>query len=257
MQQEDLATLFSRNLILDSSSAPPPEDVNIQEPQNRPQSITYISQHYHHSAHLTSKPQKSDIDRLLSDNNIDPLVLSPPQVELFTNADGSQRNRLMELWRISPPNNETSEFFRGDGIWRDTSIAEEEQMAQMRYESFTRGDSINVQDDSAAVQAVSDRLMEHTAPDLGRDAEPYVLSGYEMLARQEYEEKERSLKESSRYNQATDPVFKGAPGLWEKPAVQDMENQYGAFEQMREYGLWQAPVNNTVEVYNTDDDMVL
>lgn len=256
MQQEDLVNLFSRNLTLENSSARAPEESRPQEtPQ--PQPITYISQHYHHSAHLKNKSQKGVLEEILLNNRIDPLILSPPQVELFRNADEDQRNRLMELWRISPPDNETREFFQANGIWRDTSLAEEEEMARLRYERFSQADSVNMLDDSAAVQAVSGLLSDRTSPELDRDAEPYVLSGYEMLAQREYEEQERSLKESTRYNRATDPAFKGASGLWEKPAVQDMENQYGAFEQMREYGLWQPPVNGTVEVYNPDDDMML
>jgi hypothetical protein len=67
-----------------------------------------------------------------------------------------------------------------------------------------------------------------------------MTSGYEMMARREYEQSaqtENPLKETSRYNQATDPVYSG--GLWQKNvgSVLDMENQYGAYAYAREYGM--------------------
>lgn len=70
-------------------------------------------------------------------------------------------------------------------------------------------------------------------------AEPYMASGYDMLARREYEQ---SAKESS-YNQSTDPVYNssGGNGLWEKNvgSILDMENNYGAYAYAREYGIQQ------------------
>lgn len=75
-----------------------------------------------------------------------------------------------------------------------------------------------------------------TSPEV---AEPYMASGYDMLARREYEQ---SAKESS-YNQATDPVYNstGGNGLWQKNvgSISDMENNYGAFAYAREYGFQQ------------------
>lgn len=66
-------------------------------------------------------------------------------------------------------------------------------------------------------------------------AEPYMLSGYETLVKREYDEQAKVMDAAGRYYQATDPVYKGT-GLWEKQGLQEMENQYGAFAQMREFG---------------------
>lgn len=72
-----------------------------------------------------------------------------------------------------------------------------------------------------------------------KQAEPYMQSGYEQLARRDYEQQVRSnaqrnaiameggpvpLQESTRYNQATDPAYHRAPF---SKGQQDMENQYG------------------------------
>ena len=70
-------------------------------------------------------------------------------------------------------------------------------------------------------------------------AEPYMASGYDMLAKREYEQ---SAKDSS-YNQATDPVYNstGSNGLWQQNvgSISDMENNYGNFAYAREYGFQQ------------------
>lgn len=73
-------------------------------------------------------------------------------------------------------------------------------------------------------------------------AEPYMASGYEMMAMREYEESARAqdaVKETPRYSQATDPVYNTGNGLWQKNvgSVIDMENNYGAYAFAREYGL--------------------
>ncbi|KAK8255093.1 hypothetical protein HDK77DRAFT_423752 [Phyllosticta capitalensis] len=54
------------------------------------------------------------------------------------------------------------------------------------------------------------------------NAEPYMLSGYEMLAKREYDDGSAG---KGVYVQSTDPVYKAA-----------VENQYGAFQAVREYG---------------------
>ncbi|KAK7550663.1 hypothetical protein IWX49DRAFT_373218 [Phyllosticta citricarpa] len=59
---------------------------------------------------------------------------------------------------------------------------------------------------------------QHTAHS---NAEPYMLSGYEMLSKREYDE---GLAAKGLYTQSTDPVYKAA-----------VENQYGAFQAVREY----------------------
>lgn len=96
--------------------------------------------------------------------------------------------------------------------------------------------------DTAPVQET--RSIISSSPDT-QNAEPYVLSGYELMARREYEESALQaashLKESSRYNQATDPAYNagGNGRLWEKHvgSILDMENQYGAFAHARDYDV--------------------
>lgn len=108
--------------------------------------------------------------------------------------------------------------------------------------------------DSVAVQATRDILA--SSPDT-RNAEPYIVSGYDMLAKREYEESANAatnqLKETTRYNQATDPVYShpaSNSGLWEKNvgSILDMENQYGAFAHARDYEI--QPIYH-------DDEMVM
>jgi len=76
-----------------------------------------------------------------------------------------------------------------------------------------------------------------------------MMSGYEMLAQREYENS-KVLAESKRYNQATDPVFRGSGGDWSK-GVEEMENRYGAFEATREQGGRMGVVNGL------DEEMVM
>lgn len=87
-------------------------------------------------------------------------------------------------------------------------------------------------------------------------AEPYMASGYEMMAKREYEEsarREKSLKQTQ-YSQATDPVYnqtdKYGGGLWEKNvgSVMDMANNYGAFAYARE---------NSFQSMYADEEMVM
>jgi hypothetical protein len=57
------------------------------------------------------------------------------------------------------------------------------------------------------------------------EAEPYIVNGYAG------EEMSRS---------ASDPVYAAAQGLWQAPNyAQALEDQYGVYEQMRNYGDWE------------------
>jgi hypothetical protein len=57
------------------------------------------------------------------------------------------------------------------------------------------------------------------------EAEPYIIDGYAT------EEMSRS---------ASDPVYAAAQGLWQAPSyAQALEDQYGMYEQMRNYGDWE------------------
>ncbi|KAF2797806.1 hypothetical protein K505DRAFT_322319 [Melanomma pulvis-pyrius CBS 109.77] len=295
MQQEELARLFSANMSLGQVPPPPyspspkPQEqvhqeqpVYQQEPEKTSQPITYISQHYTHThhvvpiRHIPQEPVKTQVDlselqAVLLRNSIDPSLLFPSQIDLFQNADDDQRLRLLELWRISPPQGrqgypEGTDYNTSRQLydWPPTSLAQEEAMAKLRYEQLQveraqqeeiqahqqqLDESMDQGTESAAVQATRDLLTSSSA-------EPYILSGYEMMASREYEASAQAashLKESTKYNQATDPVYNntgGNGGLWEKNvgSILDMENQYGAFAQARD--------RDCHPVY-MDDDMVM
>lgn len=288
MQQDELARLFQANLNLSqrpthSIPTPQPDEQNTQQDpvqQQQPaaeKTIVYASQHYTHSHHVAPtrhiaplpEVKKTPIDtsrlgEIFLRNSIDPSLLFPSQIDLFQNADDDQRLRLLELWRISPPQGRQG---YPDGVdynmsrqlydWPPTSLAQEEAMAKLRYEKAmeesVQSEAINNHQqeldqsmsglDVAAVQETRNLLT--SSPDT-QNAEPYVVSGYDMLARREYEESAKQapslLQETSRYNQATDPVYNNTGagnGLWEKHvgSMLDMENQYGAFAHARDYDV--------------------
>ncbi|KAF2624385.1 hypothetical protein BU25DRAFT_160585 [Macroventuria anomochaeta] len=247
MQQDELAQLFAANMHLSQNSQQQVEQQQVQQEQAQkqqqeqeaPKAIVYASSHYTHSHHVVptrsaSEPpvrthiEMSELGAILLRNSINPELLFPSQVELFQNADDDQRLRLLELWRISPPQGRQGypagtdyNMSRQLYDWPPTSLAQEETMAKLRYEK--------------AQQEQQTRELS-TSPQV---AEPYMASGYDMLARREYEQ---SAKEPS-YNQATDPVYNNTAsnGLWQKnvDSISDMENNYGAFAYAREYGFQQ------------------
>jgi hypothetical protein len=263
MQQDELAQLFSDHMTLSQTvpqqnSQQPPEyqekSLQQQEQEQAPKAIVYASTHYTHSHHVApvrsaSEPsikthiEASDLGAVLLRNSIDPSMLFPSQIELFQNADDDQRLRLLELWRISPPQGRQGypsgtayNMSRQLYDWPPTSLAQEEAMAKLRYEKEHEQDT------------------SHTSRELSTSpqaAEPYMSSGYDMLARREYEDSAKSGPPI--YNQATDPVYNNVGsngGLWQKDVggILDMENQYGAYAYAREYGMPQ--------VYN-DEEMVM
>jgi hypothetical protein len=262
MQQDELTRLFSATMNLSQvaqqqdvqaqqqefqpqqqEQAPPPQPQQEQAPKQ----IVYASSHYTHSHHITpttrsaSEPSikthidPSDLATVFLRNSIDPTLLFPSQITLFQNADDDQRLRLLELWRISPPAGRQGYPYGTDYNmsrqlydWPPTSLAQEEAMAKLRYEKL---EEQHIREhDSQLGQSISSQA-----------AEPYMSSGYEMMACREYEEstkQEEPLRETSKYNQATDPVYNSG-GLWQKNvgSVADMENQYGAYVYAREYGM--------------------
>ncbi|KAF2441231.1 hypothetical protein P171DRAFT_366977 [Karstenula rhodostoma CBS 690.94] len=266
MQQDELAQLFSAHMRLSQNShhasqipQAVPQEQLAQQQEQVSQPIIYASQHYTHSHHVApsrqvdQEPAKthiepSELHAVFLRNSIDPSLLFPSQIDLFQNADNDQRLRLLELWRISPPSGSTARQLYD---WPPTSLAQEETMAKLRYEKML-DQSMNQSIDTAAVQAARD--IRVGSPD--NAAEPYIVSGYDMLARREYEESAKpagnQLRESTSYNQATDPVYMhaGQTSLWEKNvgSILDMENQYGAFAHARDF-----------DVHRTygDDEMVM
>ncbi|KAJ5647558.1 hypothetical protein N7490_003930 [Penicillium lividum] len=91
--QDELAALFDRQMAIEA----PPE----------PQPLSYsVSQHYHHSTHvipsLNPPPQATDPTpiEILQQHGLDPATMLPRQLDLFTNADVEQRQRLIQTWQL-------------------------------------------------------------------------------------------------------------------------------------------------------------
>lgn len=264
MQQDELAGLFARNMNF-SNPTPPPEQQQRQPFQKlsepAPQ-IIYASSHYvpnpqprHNEPSPEPEPvpyqpvvhflSDSEIRGILNRNSIDPDTLFLSQVNLFRNAGDDQRLRLLELWRISPPNVGYYDLAQEQASWKETSLNQEEDMARLRYDRLMAerqfGNKIQqreVEDHSMSLEVAQEIERPASAPESrGRSsqgsgaAEPYMTSGYELLAQREYERStaDAASNEAPRYNQATDPVYR-ASGTWDK-TVEDMANRYGAYEQ--------------------------
>ncbi|KAI1751994.1 hypothetical protein F4782DRAFT_165305 [Xylaria castorea] len=263
---DELATLFSRNMTFQQ-----PQPMQQQPSQEQPESepIKYsITQHYHHSAHIihqedpTPEPQRASslppqtqpsAEQVLSQHGIDPLCLSPQQLDLFKTADTPQQIRLVELWQIYPPTH--SQQINPAVAWTNTTVEQEELLAQLRHEQKlaeeeARRNSLMSMDGTplTPVQTTEGHWVSMSTAYV----EPYMMSGYEMLARREYEESaKRQLQEEmsrpkevyghlgsavsggNNYRLATDPVYAND---WSYQQ-QAMENQYGAFQQMGDMEL--------------------
>lgn len=262
--QEDLATLFSRNLSLNPYVAPK------EEPKPEPEvPFAYsISQHYHHSAHLVaqqpsrpaSEPPRTDqltTDIILARHGVDASSLFPSQIDLFKTADAGQQMRLIELWRICPP--DYGGHALTQDLWPQTSFQQEEAMAKIRYEKrmleermSRTGAEQGMEGDDTMSDGSSTTPMPMT-PIQGGDSkwsnpEPYMASGYEALAQKEYERSAAPAKEVyspfgtavGGYTRATDPIYNtvqdypNVGGDWQQLVdhrQQAMENQYGAYQQ--------------------------
>jgi len=270
MQQEELLGLFNRSLNFSDSTPVSP----IEQPMNQPeeqrvitQPITYVTQHYHHSAHTVPKTSGDSPSRhinqpglaaVLLRNGIEPASLSPAQINLVQNADDDQRLRLLELWRIAPPSHGDSNLARQIGTWHQTSLPQEEAMAKLRYEQQMQDRQHRPQTPTQG-QAMEDEQSVPTndlPPNSLNNAEPYILSGYETLAQRDYEHQAKLLQGTTWHNQATDPVYK-ASASWDRQRIQNMENQYGAFEQMRILGTSQTHLQPLVGLHGLDEDMVM
>ena len=257
-QQEELAGLFSRTMNI--SNPTPPPDTHYQPPptaQSTPttfqQPKVYASTHYTPTHHVVpvrfgvSYPSTPEPRQPLSDpelwamlvqNGIDPHTLFPSQVHLVRHADPEQRLRILELWRISPPNLGAYDLAKEQQSWLETDLQKEEEMARLRYErmmaerTLGRGNSGT----NLATQQTPENIVEvehperpASAPESRSSAEPYILSCYEMLSKREYDESISPLRESTRYNQATDPVFRGAEPWQQKSGPEELENRPGGF----------------------------
>ncbi|KAI3392574.1 hypothetical protein diail_5486 [Diaporthe ilicicola] len=248
--QDDLSSLFSKNLTLTTKPPPTP-------PQE--DKIVYISQHYNHTAHITaqqqppiqqdepmqrpsSEPPRSDmqdLELLLRNHGVDTSALSFPQVELFRNAADPQKARLIQLWTICPPSNPAD---NPTLTWSNTTVEQEEMLAQRRFEYHQQQQQQQQQQgtvdetvmsldgtDTGTTFGSSPTSMQsgdgRWVPHAQHYMEPYMQSGYEQLAKKEYDAAAGRMDE---YKIATDPVYRSTGGMLDYERQQWMENQYGS-----------------------------
>ena len=219
--QEELIALFSRNLTLDplSRPAPAPAPAPVPEPQEE-RKIIYISQHYNHSAHVAkhdaqpprpaSEPPQSEhaaVEQVLKEHSVDTSGLSSAQFQLFKTVDTPEKLRLIELWRICPPTNSND---NPTLTWSMTTVEQEETLARLRFERQQQQlIDQQLQDEFAMMQdepmpkpeAVMSLDGTPLTPIQAGDGrwidssfhymEPYMASGYEEMARREYEDSVR------------------------------------------------------------------
>ncbi|KAK0100237.1 hypothetical protein ONS95_008201 [Cadophora gregata] len=255
--QEDLAALFQRNLSLQPIPQPTYASPQQEEPKQVDEPYVYsISQHYHHSSHIVvqqpsrpaSEPPQTDqltTEIILSRHGVDVATLFPTQIDLFKTADASQQMRLIELWRICPPNYGGHALAQDLGTWPATSFQQEEAMAKLRYERQMLEERMaRSGGDTQSMDSAEDTMSDASTtapltPIQGGDGrwhtadgvEPYMQSGYEALA------------QLGGYKHATDPVYNNISEIHTYPNVggdwsalleqrqQAMENQYGAYDQ--------------------------
>ena len=235
--QDDLTSMFNKSMNFSASRAQN-QATHDARPPPTPTANFSISQHYHHSAHqvpLAENIEEASSEEkiigsytvaLLSDHNIDPYKLSPSQVKLFESASPEQRERLIQLWQISGPQSEQ--------LHGETSIEKEEERARYRYEQMT-----------AAAASSQDMEMLEEKPGELRSAEPYVKSGYEILAERDYNLQAQTqqprkvsyspLGTAVGLPHALDPAFSSREWWRDFVGDQPMEFQYGMFEHMSHY----------------------
>ncbi|KAL4868746.1 hypothetical protein BDV12DRAFT_168915 [Aspergillus spectabilis] len=206
--QDDLVSLFNTHMNMGPSTALAKEI--------RPPPITYsITQHYHHSAHVAQKPADSGamqenvlsgtneaanrVFEMLSQHNVDASSLSPNQLELFANAIPEQQSRLIQMWQICPEPRKSAQSFTE---LPRTAPATDLEM----YDSEESNKGAN-----------ADQF-----------AEPYMLSGYGLVARDsEVHPVARPANEpttGSPYRLSSDPIYQaGGQRWWERTQAVAME----------------------------------
>ena len=230
--QDDLINMMTRNLQLnpfqhqqDMSMPPTPQVV----PQTSP--ITYITQHYHHSAHQVPS-HDLPTSTILEKSGINADALFPSQLQLFKNAAPEQQLRLIELWQISPPTFGNQMHPDNLGNWPQTSVELEEEAARYRLQS-TEQDRLK-------------NLSVLPAHESRNNAEPYILQGYEtlpningMTAPMEYG---ATTTKEAEYKHSNDPAYNSRE-WWHMSDEEPMEHQYGMLQQMYGFGIDYSAAN--------------
>jgi len=221
--QDDLVSLMTRNLQL-SPLPQHPHDVSMPPtPQVTPHQapITYITQHYHHSAHQAPHPDLP-ISTVLENAGVNASALLPSQLQLFKNAAPDQQQRLIELWRIAPITYGNQMLQRDLSNWPQTSMEQEEEAARHRWQMLEQEKLKNLCALPAAQETPS-------------HAEPYIVQGYENLpningitAPTPYGATPAKVME---YKKSNDPAYNSRE-WWVMADDEPMEHQYGLLQQM-------------------------
>lgn len=237
--------MFTQNMTF-SNELKGQQIESLQEPAPMTHSIT---QHYHHSAHLALNDAPSDVSQtpspapvepgqagikeILIHHGVDPSKLLPTQLILFQQAAPDQQSRLVQLWSISPP--EYVDFGAQDsadelGAWEQTTVEQEEEMARLRYQrKIAQQEASQVDQQMSPVTAGPESANLHVV-------EPYITSGYELLAQRDYNQQSRagSGVAGNHYSQAIDPVFE-SKGWREVFPGQPLEHQYSMSDHMNQF----------------------
>lgn len=271
--QDELAHMFARNLNFSNSRDNQQE---LSQPQAAPQTYS-ISQHYNDSAHiiyhilqeeesrkLTSATASTSLSasEVLIQHHIDPKRLMNSQLTLFEQAAPDQRSRLIELWRISPPDYSD---FAAHGLsreYQETTLGEEERMAQSRYNRKNANQNMAPFETRKDPEGNEGRFAVTYGED-HQNVEPYITSGYEMLAQRDYERQENIGSRaaeismpilSTGYIKATDPAYGGREWWDVFPGQQPMEQQYGMFDQINNFRTKQQ---SAVGEHGSEDEEML
>ncbi|KIW17482.1 hypothetical protein PV08_04676 [Exophiala spinifera] len=225
--QEDLINLMTRNLQLnpiqhqhDMSMPPTPQVV----PQASP--ITYITQHYHHSAHQVQSDDLP-VSSIIEQAGINASALFPSQLQLFKHADSEQRSRLIQLWQIAPPGYGNQMHPDALGNWPQTSMEREEEAARYRLE-------VAEQDKMKNLWGLPDAE--------ARNAEPYMTHGYATDDANRAEASTTAAKDAE-YRHSNDPAYDSRE-WWHLSDGEPMEHQYGMLQQMWGYGFNNSATKN-------------
>lgn len=243
--QEELAKMFTQNMRFSNDL----KSQQIETPGETAPVIYSITQHYHHSAHLASNdapfevshtrspatvgPGQTAVKDILIQHGVDLSKLLPTQLNLFQQAAPDQQSRLLQLWSISPPEYVglgAQDLADQLGAWEQTTVEQEEETAKLRYQRKMAQQGVSPTNQHMSPESARSKSADHCA------IEPYMPSGYELLAQRDYNQQLRtgSGVAGNHYNQAMDPAFESKE-WWEVFPGQPMEHQYGMFYQLNQF----------------------
>lgn len=246
----ELSALLARGLTFTNGNTSQPA-ATAESPKTTQSTIKYsITQHYHHSTHVVplaqpSGPQclalkltqmdETTANMILSRNGVDPSALFPSQLTLFRQVDLAQQMCLIEIWR-SWPSARGSQAYCLENRRASTSdfLRHEQRDTDAMDRDGAQSVSIHSTYPPAPAKGSSSDLGDSTdrAPS-AHLAEPYMVSGYDVLAQRDYELLAQQHRDSysplgsavggrpqalDSYRAATDPVYQQANGTWHASA---------------------------------------